>query len=444
MAASVMGQAMVTHVLVALFGMGSWVSVNSLWVELPVVVKWLPEGWNLPAYLSVLIALGNVGPIAVTLAHKLAPGRLKERWVIHAIQVLGVVAALFMALFWHRTATVAGEPHSLAFLLLAFLLAFVCCTSNVTFLPFMYQFPQQFIRTFFVGQGLSALFPCVVALAQGVGKLECHNTTSGNGSQPHYLEENFPADTYFWLTSAMLAVSALSFLGLILQRRRASSSAARQESCSKGSVETEESFPLRDGTPTSDSATEIATGAQPPAQPTSFWTGRNIYLLVVLGLSNALTNGVLPAVQSYSCLPYGSTAYHLAVVLSNIANPVACFVAMFVLCRCLLTLGLLAAAGSGFGCYIMAVAVLSPCPPLLHSHAGATLIVLCWVLFVGSLSYVKLMIGVILRDEGHSALVWCGAVVQLGSMLGALTMFPLVSVYSLFRSGDPCNTRCPG
>uniref|UniRef100_A0A8C3I0L4 Riboflavin transporter n=1 Tax=Chrysemys picta bellii TaxID=8478 RepID=A0A8C3I0L4_CHRPI len=87
MAASVMGQAMVTHVLVALFGMGSWVSVNSLWVELPVVVKWLPEGWNLPAYLSVLIALGNVGPIAVTLAHRLAPGRLKERWVIHAIQV---------------------------------------------------------------------------------------------------------------------------------------------------------------------------------------------------------------------------------------------------------------------------------------------------------------------------------------------------------------------
>ncbi|KAK6300442.1 hypothetical protein J4Q44_G00285400 [Coregonus suidteri] len=52
-------------------------------------------------------------------------------------------------------------------------------------------------------------------------------------------------------------------------------------------------------------------------------------------------------------------------------------------------------------------------------------------------------IGVILRDEGHSALLWCGAVVQLGSMLGALSMFPLVSVYGLFKSGDPCNTKCP-
>lgn len=69
--------------------------------------------------------------------------------------------------------------------------------------------------------------------------------------------------------------------------------------------------------------------------------------------------------------------------------------------------------------------------------------VLAWVLFVLILSYVKVIIGVILRDEGHSALVWCGAVVQLGSLLGAVTMFPVVSVYSFFSSGDPCNTKCP-
>lgn len=69
--------------------------------------------------------------------------------------------------------------------------------------------------------------------------------------------------------------------------------------------------------------------------------------------------------------------------------------------------------------------------------------VLTWILFVLLLSYVKVIIGVILRDEGHSALVWCGAVVQLGSMIGAVSMFPLVNVYGLFESGDPCNTKCP-
>ncbi|VDP86381.1 unnamed protein product [Echinostoma caproni] len=40
---------------VSLYGLGSWITVNGLWVELPVLVNVLPEGWNLPAYLSILI-----------------------------------------------------------------------------------------------------------------------------------------------------------------------------------------------------------------------------------------------------------------------------------------------------------------------------------------------------------------------------------------------------
>lgn len=36
--------AAVSHGLMALFAMGSWISVNSLWVELPVIVGVLPEG----------------------------------------------------------------------------------------------------------------------------------------------------------------------------------------------------------------------------------------------------------------------------------------------------------------------------------------------------------------------------------------------------------------
>uniref|UniRef100_A0A8D0L9L0 Riboflavin transporter n=1 Tax=Sphenodon punctatus TaxID=8508 RepID=A0A8D0L9L0_SPHPU len=438
MAASMPSQALVTHVLVALFGMGSWVSVNSLWVELPVVVKRLPEGWNLPAYLSVLIALGNVGPVAVTLTHRLAPGRLQERWLIHAIQTLGIVVALFLALFWDRTAVVAGEEHSLAYLVLAFLLALACCTSNVTFLPFMYQFPQVFIRTFFIGQGLSALLPCVAALGQGVGQLECRNGTHGNTSEPHYLEENFPATTYFWLLLALLGVSALAFLGLVGWPSRAGGAEEPRRS-SKDSVETEESFPLQDGsTPTSESSTEIAA---PKATP--FWTGRNVYLLGLLGVSNALTNGVLPSVQSYSCLPYGSLTYHLSVVLSNIANPVACFIAMFLLCRSLLGLAIISAFGGIFGAYLLALAALSPCPPLVGSPVGVALVVLAWILFMGLFSYLKVVIGSLLHDSGHAALVWCGGVIQAGSLVGALLMFPLTSVYHLFQSGQDCAENCP-
>lgn len=43
MAAAPLGRLVLTHLLVALFGMGSWAAVNGIWVELPVVVKDLPE-----------------------------------------------------------------------------------------------------------------------------------------------------------------------------------------------------------------------------------------------------------------------------------------------------------------------------------------------------------------------------------------------------------------
>lgn len=68
--------------------------------------------------------------------------------------------------------------------------------------------------------------------------------------------------------------------------------------------------------------------------------------------------------------------------------------------------------------------------------------VLSWMLFVACLSYVKVMLGVILRDRSRSALLWCGAAVQLGSLIGALLMFPLVNVLKLFSSADYCSLDC--
>lgn len=426
----------VTHGLMALFAMGSWVSVNSLWVELPVVVNVLPEGWNLPAYLSVLIAFGNLGPMAVTLTHHCAPGRVNERVVIHCVQVLAVVASAVLALFWSRTVVVAGQERSLPFLLCTFLLSLVCCTSTVTFLPFTFSYPPQYIRTFFIGQGLSALFPCVVALAQGVGRLECHPV---NGTvQPRYFEENFPAQNFFWFLFVMLSVSALSFLALT--RRQAAPQNVPQMQESDNEKSGEETHRLHNGgTAVSEDQVQVEDG---PTPAHTFWTPHNIYLLALLAASNALTNGVLPSVQSFSCLPYGTMTFHLSVVLGNIANPLACFLAMFVVLRSSGGLGLLSVAGGVFAAYLLALAVLSPCPPLLRAPTGVALVVVSWIVFTGVFSYLKVVIGTLLHEAGHAALLWCGISIQAGSLVGALTMFPLVNVYHVFARAQECVDSC--
>lgn len=416
---------LITHLLVAMFGMGSWLAVNALWVELPVVTKSLPEGWNLPAYLTVLIALSNIGPLFVTLAHKFAPGLLNERYVIYSIQTLGVMSSIALALSWDGTVVIGGVPHSVAFLTLTFILAAVCCTSNVTFLPFMFHLPSRFIRSFFVGQGLGALMPCLAALVQGVSKLECRNVTGGNGThslQPHYLQENFSAGSFFWLLAVLMGVSLLSFVTLTWRAARSS-------------------VPREQGT--GEESCHLSAEAEAASKPSSpFYSPRTVYLLILLAVSNALTNGVLPSIQTYSCLPYGSTTFHLAVVLGNLANPIACFITMFALWRSSVGLSILALLGLLFGAYILTLATFSPCPPLLGKSTGVTLVVVAWMVFTGLFSYVKVVISSILHEAGHLALVWCGVAIQVGSLLGALVMFPLVSVYHLFTSSQPCVDTC--
>uniref|UniRef100_A0A8K9VD96 Riboflavin transporter n=1 Tax=Oncorhynchus mykiss TaxID=8022 RepID=A0A8K9VD96_ONCMY len=407
------------HILACLFGMGSWVSINGLWVELPLIVPQIPEGWYLPSYLSVLIQMANVGPLFITLMHRFRPGALNETVVIYVIISLGMVASFLLAFFWKETLLVVGVPRS-------------------------------YLTTYFVGEGVSGLLPALVALIQGVGVVHCNNCTrmiNDTGSvslsyelQAHYQPANFSAGVFFFFLSAMMLVCLGAFI--LLNYHPAVARERPNARYPNGVLEKGEAAQMN---PTEQKTMIKQSDIKPKS---CFGTGtysriQVLYMFFILAWVNGLTNVVLPSVQSYSCLPYGNSAYHLSATMAAVSNPLACFIAMFFPTRSLLLLGALTLFGSGIGAYIIGMAVLSPCPLLVNETSGTFLIVGSWIFFILTLSYVKVIIGVILRDEGHSALVWCGAVVQLGSFMGAVTMFPLVSVYSLFLSGDPCNTKCP-
>lgn len=176
--------ALLTHLLVCTFGMGSWVAINGLWVELPLLVAELPEGWYLPSYLTVIIQLANVGPLLVTLLHHFRPGCLSEVPVIFTVLGVGIVACILFAFLWNVTSWVLSGHHSVTFMVLTFFLALVDCTSSVTFLPFMSQLPTHYLTTYFVGEGLSGLLPALVALAQGSGLTTCVNVTETAHTTP--------------------------------------------------------------------------------------------------------------------------------------------------------------------------------------------------------------------------------------------------------------------
>ncbi|XP_068454002.1 solute carrier family 52, riboflavin transporter, member 3-A [Clinocottus analis] len=445
--------ALLVHVLACAFGLGSWVAVNGLWVELPVIVNTLPEAWTLPSYLTVIIQLANLGPLLVTLMHKLYPGRLKERVVIYCLLSVGIVSCVLLVFFWDKTTIVAGESHSTAFFIITFFLSLVDCTSSVTFLPFMMQLPAKYITTFFIGEGLSGFIPGVLALAQSVGFGKCVNSsqTAGNhtdggswSSHTEYLPPNFSTEVFFVLLAVMMCVSLAAFVALNRLPRTfefstenlvADPVAAVRSGLENPGAETDEKGVK--------SQSEGAALSKPLLARSELSAYQLTFIYFMVVWINCGTNGLLPSVQTYSCKSYGNLAYHLSAALSSVANPLACTIAMFFQNRSLVFLGGLTALGTGFGSYNMAMAAMSPCPLLQGSVAGETIIVLSWLFFVGTMSYVKVMVGIILRDRSHSALVWCGAATQMGSLVGSLTMFPLVSVYQLFKSGDICNTQCP-
>ncbi|XP_064023553.1 solute carrier family 52, riboflavin transporter, member 3 [Pogoniulus pusillus] len=452
--------ALLTHLLACTFGMGSWVAINGLWVELPLLVTILPEQWDLPSYITIIIQTANVGPLFVTLLHHFRPGWLKEVAVIYVVVSVGVLSCLLLAFLWDYTIPLGGRTHSAAFLLLTFFLALVDCTSSVTFLPFMMQLQSQYLTTFFIGEGLSGLIPAFIALGQGSGVSTCLNRTfevnitTGNVTvetltsqlETHYFPPNFSPLIFFLLMTVMMLACLLAFFFLTKQPKVWDLS-QQQLFSSNIMLSSFDQLPEEGAGSRLSRACPCPKDAKGPGdilpEKVSYSVAEITFIYSLITWVSSLTNGILPSVQSYSCLPYGNTAYHLTATLSSMANPLACVVAMILPRRSLPLLSILTVAGTGFGAYNMAMAVMSPCPILQQSPWGDATIVLSWVLFTGTLSYVKVMAGVILRSRSHSALVWYGALEQLGSLLGALLMFPLVNIYHFFQSEDYCSLQCP-
>ena len=55
------GRVVAVDLLAVMFGLSSWISINGLWVELPMLVTQLPEYWALPSYLSIIVQVRSAG-----------------------------------------------------------------------------------------------------------------------------------------------------------------------------------------------------------------------------------------------------------------------------------------------------------------------------------------------------------------------------------------------
>ncbi|XP_028391865.1 solute carrier family 52, riboflavin transporter, member 3-B-like [Dendronephthya gigantea] len=433
-----------TYLLVVLFGVGSWVAVNGIWVELPVLVQHAPEAWKLPSIFAVVIQIANIGPILHTVFNAFFPGKVRDTIVIYVILVLGIIACALLGFLWQKTGFIAGNEYSVALIGLVFCLAFVDCTSSVTFLPFMAAFRNEYMSALFVGAGLSALLPSLLALAQAIpdGGDPCANYTSSNSSSFDSStasdDLNFGTNVFFFGVMLMMVVSLGAFGGLnclsFVKRERidlqwhfADKTAIPREALA---VDSSQEFELHssngNGHFTSDDGPQIGC-CQRVNQPSQL-----AFLLVIQVWIHAFSNGVVPSIQPYACIPYGNHIYYLTLIISNVANPLASLLFYWLPTTKILFIGLLSAVYTSLVAYILCVASLSSNPPLVNDNIGAIVIVFINVLSVAIVSYTKVAISTWMQKQGERYLRWAGIALQSGSFFGAVTIFIFVNVLNSF------------
>jgi len=416
-------------ILSCLFGIGSWVVMNGLWVELPNLVNQLPEGWKLPSYLTIIVQIANIGPISYGLLKKycVKPERKEtlEHITICLILVFGIIGAILLACYWKKTSNIFGAEHSTSLLLLTFVIALVDCTSSVTFLPFMSLLPAFYMSPFYVGENMSSLVAAIFGLAQGV---EVYNGTLPNGQGRELLTPaRYSQSTFFLILGVLMILCFASYLILRLFpsiKRLHINSDEVQVSTHYDRFHTSVSSEFQGDS--SDNYLVIGD------------TGHDRKLIQVcfccMTWLNVLQNGVMASVGSYAYGPYGELSYHFASTLGPIVASISCFLFMFFPRK---SIHYVIGGSVGYTLaviYLLIMATLSPYPLLYDKTFGKILIVVVCMVASSLVAYTKLAIASVMRDFGHQYLFYTGITMQLGSFIGAVVMFPIVNYTKVFKS----------
>ncbi|KAL0109767.1 hypothetical protein PUN28_013437 [Cardiocondyla obscurior] len=439
----------IVHLLVILFGVSTWIGVNGIFIELPLLVNVTPEGWNLPAYIVIVAQSANVGPVIYAFLYK-SKCQPNETLCILCLLCSQILATGLLIFFYDKTIIIGTKKYSLILLISVFFNALVGCFSSVLFMPYLRNFDHVYIVSYFVGEGLSGVLPSIVALIQGVGEREtCDiltNTTKIISLNAPDLK--FSGKYYFLFLALVLVLSLVAFIVLRYSSFVQMNRSLRHNLLTQIKVDyskrnepdiTVNAFRNNNVDHALAKESDNASGVS-FIKTNSVSSFRKTYLYTLIGICCFFSNGFLPSIQSYSCLPYGHLAYQLAIVCTQFINPLSCFLILWIMVSDIRIINFLSLTCLIAGCYVTYAALLSPTPPLQKSVVGVGLIIFSWTILMGVVSYLKLVILSLLKHISSSkALFNVGLVMQIGSAAGAIISFVLINFTDCFEMYNFCS-----
>lgn len=205
----------IIYFLVIIFGASSWLSVNGIWLQLPLLVNDLPEGWNLPSYITAVVQLACIAPLIFGILQRKFKEKLPIIPIILGLLAFGTTTQLLMAFFYDKTSEIDGQKHSTALIILFFCISLMATTSDVAFLPIFSRFPAPYVTAYFIGMGCSGLLPSLLAIVQGVNRIECvpqiNLTTNETTYDSQTIPPRFSVTIFFAILSILMFISSASF-----------------------------------------------------------------------------------------------------------------------------------------------------------------------------------------------------------------------------------------
>lgn len=220
------------------------------------------------------------------------------------------------------------------------------------------------------------MLPSVVSLIQGIGGddvcILVNITTSGEEIfEKRNLPPHFSPMEYFIFIFVTFLCSVIAFT--LLDRLKL----AKREYAA-GQIDFGNNYKYEENNTTTAIDTVANDASEKQDKSTKISSTEYAVLLLLIGCLSFFANGMFNSIQSYSSLPYGNSAYHLSVTLSVIANPVACFLAIFLPHTSLRPIYVLCCVCGTLTAYVFITACMSPLPPLHGTTAGSTIVV-CYI-----------------------------------------------------------------
>uniref|UniRef100_A0A0N4ZMV8 Riboflavin transporter n=1 Tax=Parastrongyloides trichosuri TaxID=131310 RepID=A0A0N4ZMV8_PARTI len=406
----------ISYLCVITFGLGTWLSINSLYTQLPLLVDKLPESWNFATYMvTVLQGVCIISIIYAYFASK--SSKLKQGNIPATILLilLNAGAILLAAFVYSETVIIGGEEHSLYLLIAIALMSIPCTLSDVIYLPFISRFRNNnLVIAFFLGMGLSAFVPSIATFVQGTYTLQ--NVTrlvTGPDGIERNVTELITEDPLFNVEEFLIGISLLSLLPLvafiILLIVHKKEEALKEKS---------PDWPH--------------PGITSRYIDNSLSRGKFFTYLILVSFIGALQNSLVPCVIPYSTSRFGTDIYHLANTLFVMTNPFFCFFPFIFKIRKFI-----------YHILIFIVTLLSFTVLVIYAYIptyqnnnewwSKTILCTATIILSGFLSWQKAAVGETLRKASEkSGLFWCGTFIQIGSCIGAITMILLTNVFHIF------------